>query len=62
MLHPVGYTLFRNPLAHSSTLAMLGLLQPGALGFLNCIDLFGLSVYYLSLSTVVYRSLVKQCP
>jgi len=48
MLRPMRFTLFRNPQALSSALAMLGSLQPRALGFLNCVDPLGLvSNYYI---------------
>ena len=42
------FKLFSNPQALSSTLAMLGLPQPQALGFLNSVDpLASASNYYL---------------
>ena len=43
-----NYVIYRNPRALSSTLAMLGTLQPRALGFLNhVVPLVSASNYYL---------------
>ena len=51
MAQPMGSMLFRNPRALSSALAMLGLPQPWALGFLNSGDPFvSASEYYLAYS------------
>ena len=44
----MGSTVFRNPRALSSALAVLGTLQPRALGFLNTVDpLDTVSNYYV---------------
>ena len=50
--HAMGSTRFRNPRALNSALAVLGTLQPRALGFLNRVDpLVSVSNLYLDTET-----------
>ena len=64
MTRPMGSTLFRDPQARSSALAVLGTLQPQTFGSLNRVDPLDLvSNYYLGECSVIrVGSIIILCP